>query len=74
MIKLFWNTHNQSKSDSSDEKIKKKEDQDYAWGLYHRKNSDKWIYELLKKTDFKIINEPGEVSWIILYDENFMNI
>mgnify|MGYP001158234295 FL=1 len=23
------------------------------------------------KTDFKIINEPGEVSWIILYDENF---
>tara|TARA_B100001029_G_scaffold168267_1_gene162172 strand:- start:580 stop:1107 length:528 start_codon:yes stop_codon:yes gene_type:complete len=26
------------------------------------------------KTDFKIINEPGEVSWIILDDENFADL
>ena len=37
MIKLFWNTHNQKKSNSSDKKIKKKEDADYGWGIYHKK-------------------------------------
>jgi len=62
MIKLFWNTHNQSKSDSRDEKVKKKEDQDYAWGAYHKKNSDKWIYEILKKIEYKLINKEEELE------------
>jgi hypothetical protein len=49
MIKLFWNTHNQKKSNTSDKKIKEKEQRDYVWGLYHKKNSDLWIYEILRK-------------------------
>ena len=55
MIKLFWNTHNQKKSNSSDKKIKKKEDADYGWGIYHKKNSNIWIYEILKKIKYEII-------------------
>ena len=55
MIKLFWNTHNQKKSNSSDKKIKKKEDADYGWGIYHKKNSNVWIYEILKKIKYEII-------------------
>ena len=37
MIKLFWNTHNQRKSNSDDKKIKEEEDADYGWGIYHKK-------------------------------------
>ena len=50
MIKLFWNTHNQKKSNSNDKKIKE-EDADYGWGIYHKKNSNIWIYEILKKIE-----------------------
>ena len=50
MIKLFWNTHNQKKPNSTVKKIREKEKQDYGWGIYHKKSSDKWIYEVLKKT------------------------
>ena len=46
MIKLFWNTHNQIKSSTSN---------DYIWGNYHKENSHKWIYEILKKIKYKII-------------------
>ncbi len=56
MIKLFWNTHNQKKPNSADKKIRKKEEQDYLWGSYHKKNSDKWIYEILNKTKYNIID------------------
>ena len=48
MIKLFWNTHNQIQSNSIDKKIKDKHDRDYVWGIYHKKNSNKWIFEVLK--------------------------
>ena len=37
MIKLFWNTHNQKKSDTEDKKIVEKLDRDYVWGIYHKK-------------------------------------
>tara|TARA_Y100000590_G_C15731355_1_gene1017145 strand:+ start:13 stop:903 length:891 start_codon:yes stop_codon:yes gene_type:complete len=55
MIKLFWNTHNQKQSNSSDVKIKKQEEADYGWGVYHKENSNIWIYEILKKIKYEII-------------------
>ena len=70
MIKLFWNTHNQQKPNSSDKKIREKQESDYGWGAYHKKNSDKWIYEILKKIKYKIINserdlEKGDILIIV---------
>ena len=62
MIKLFWNTHNQRKSNSDDKKIKKKEEMDYEWGLYHKTNSDKWIYEILKKVKYNIIENETNIE------------
>ena len=43
---------------------------DYKWGIYHKKNSDKWIYEILKKVKYKIIEketdlEKGDIVIII---------
>ena len=55
MIKLFWNTHNQIKPNSNDKKIRSKQEEDNGWGHYHKKNSDKWIYEILKKIKYNII-------------------
>jgi hypothetical protein len=51
MIKLLWNTHYQKKSSSKDEKLER----DYAWGIYHKKNSNVWIYEILNKVKYDII-------------------
>jgi len=50
MIKLFWNTHNQIKSSTN-----KKDALNYAWGIYHKENSNLWIYEILKKVNYNII-------------------
>jgi len=55
MIKLFWNTRNQIKPNSNDKKIRRKQEEDNGWGRYHKKNSDKWIYEILKKIKYNII-------------------
>jgi hypothetical protein len=70
MIKLFWNTHNQKKPDSVNKRIKEKEKLDYGWGQYHKRNSDKWIYEILKKVEYKIVDseinlEEGDILIII---------
>tara|TARA_Y100000590_G_C15528274_1_gene942151 strand:+ start:135 stop:1025 length:891 start_codon:yes stop_codon:yes gene_type:complete len=62
MIKLFWNTHNQKRSDSKDKKIIEKHDRDYKWGQYHKKNSDKWIYEILKKIKYEIILNETKIE------------
>ena len=62
MIKLFWNTHNQRKSNSDDKKIREKEEMDYGWGLYHKKSSDKWIYEILKKIKYNIIENETNLE------------
>ena len=62
MIKLFWNTQNQKKPISQDKKTRKKEEADYGWGQYHKKNSDKWIYEILKKTKYKIIDNETDAE------------
>ncbi len=55
MIKLFWNTHNQNKPNE-------KEDKDYIWGIYHKNNSDKWIFEILDKVQFKLIQSEKELE------------
>tara|TARA_X000000368_G_C22883822_1_gene646529 strand:- start:13 stop:903 length:891 start_codon:yes stop_codon:yes gene_type:complete len=62
MIKLFWNTHNQKKSNSDNKKIKEKEELDYWWGKYHKKNSDKWIYEMLNKIDYEVIEDETKLE------------
>ena len=60
MIKLFWNTHNQNKTDSNNTNTK--EARDYKWGLYHKNNSDKWIYEILKKIQYKVIQNENDLE------------
>ena len=62
MIKLFWNTHKQINPRSEDKIIRKKEERDYRWGEYHKKNSDIWIYEILKKVEFKIIENEKDIK------------
>ena len=62
MIKLFWNTDNQKKSNTDNAKLKKKEDQDYAWGIYHKKNSDQWIYEILNKIKYDFIESEANLK------------
>ena len=60
MIKLIWNTHNQKIPSKTEEK---KEDLvNYNWGIYHQRNSDKWIFHILKKVDYKLINSPEELE------------
>ena len=60
MIKLFWNTHNQRKPDLDDKTSQ--EAKDYVWGLYHKDNSDKWIYEVLGGIEFKLIKNQNEIN------------
>lgn len=62
MIKLFWNTHYQKNSISTNKKIREKEESDYGWGQYHKRSSDKWIYEILKKTKYDIINGLNDLE------------
>jgi hypothetical protein len=71
MIKLLWNSHNQviPPSSSNDNEIAK----NIIWGNYHKKNSDEWIFEILNKVKFNIIEdiksvENGDV--LIIVDSN----
>ena len=71
MIKLFWNTHNQSQFSE-----KKEKSTDYIWGAYHKRNSDKWIYEILKKTKYTIIKNENELEsgdTLIIIDSSIEN-
>ena len=54
MVKLFWNTHNQIKSSVANH--------DYIWGNYHKENSDKWIYEILNKVNFSLIDNLNSLE------------
>ena len=60
MIKLLWNTHNQIQPRSNDPDSK--EAVNYTWGNYHKKNSDKWIFEILNKVKFNIIDKIENVE------------
>ena len=62
MIKLFWNTQNQKKPNSKEKKIKEKQELDYGWGQYHKKSSDKWIYEILKKIQYSVITNEKSIE------------
>ena len=62
MIKLFWNTQNQHKSKTNKLENDKKNAVDLWWGLYHKKNSDEWIYNILKKIEYKIIESENEIE------------
>ncbi len=62
MIKLFWNTHNQTKTITEDKKIKDNDAINYKWGIYHKKNSNIWIYEILKKIEYKIIDSERNLE------------
>ena len=59
MIKLFWNTHNQIIPSG---KTNNTESVNFMWGNYHKKNSDKWIFEILKKIQFKSIESIENVE------------
>ena len=61
MIKLFWNTHNETKpvlekSNNIDATS------DFGWGIYHKSNSDKWIYNILSKVNFVKINSENDLE------------
>ena len=60
MIKLLWNTHNQIQPRSNDPNSK--EAVNYTWGNYHKKNSDKWIFEILNKVKFNTIDKIENVE------------
>ena len=62
MIKLFWNTQNQKKDSSKDKKILEKQKTDFLWGKYHKKSSDKWIYEILKKIKYESIEDEKDLK------------
>ena len=71
MIKLFWNTHNQNKFSEND-----KDSANYIWGVYHKKNSDKWIYEILKKVKYTIIDNEKDLEnddILIIVDSSIEN-
>ena len=58
MVKLFWNTHNQTKSLTND----KKDAMDHIWGLYHKKNSNIWIYEILAEVKYNVIEDEKNIE------------
>ena len=66
MIKLLWNTHKIINS-----QINKNNTQDATnyewWGTYHKKNSDKWIFEILENIDYKFIEESEKqlTQWMM---------
>jgi len=60
MIKLLWNTQNQISS--TKDNTNKEDARNYKWGLYHKENSDKWIYHLLEKIKYKIIENEKELE------------
>jgi len=62
MIKLFWNTHNQKKPNLDNNKTREKQLENIAWGNYHKKNSDKWIYEILNKIEFEVIQSEKDLE------------
>ena len=62
MIKLFWNTHNQKIPSSENKKVREKEELDFGWGQYHKESSDKWIYEIIKKIKYEIIDSEKKLE------------
>jgi len=60
MIKLFWNTHSQIVQNLN---LPNSQDaRDYKWGLYHKDNSNKWIYEIIEKVQFETIENEKNLE------------
>jgi len=60
MIKLFWNTHNQI-----DPNLGKPNNEiavNQKWGMYHKENSNKWIYEILNKIKYEVIESEKHIE------------
>jgi len=62
MIKLFWNTHNQTKTITADKFITQKEAVNFEWGIYHKKNSDAWVKETLKKIKYEVVDNDNNLK------------
>ena len=60
MIKLFWNTHIQIPP--KPEEVNTENARNYKWGLYHKNNSNKWIYEILNNVKYRIIKTEKELE------------
>ena len=60
MIKLFWNTNNQNKPNPN--KSNEENTRDKLWGAYHKDHSDKWIYEVLNKIEFEVIQSEKKLK------------
>ena len=60
MIKLFWNTHNLNIPDQNNKTDK--DIVDHNWGIYHKKYSDKWVFEILKKIKFDFIKSEEDLE------------
>ena len=74
MIKLFWNSQNQKNPSLTITDEQKSRNQ--KWGIYHKKCSDKWIYETLSKVSYDIIQsekdlENGDI--LIIVDSSVEN-
>ena len=71
MIKLFWNTHNQNKPNPN--KSSEGNTRDQLWGVYHKDYSNKWIYEILNKVEFEVIQSEKDLDSediLIIVDSN----
>ena len=60
MIKLFWNTHNQIEPKLGEPKIE--DAVNHKWGLYHKENSNNWIYEILNKVQYQTIDSLQDIE------------
>ena len=60
MIKLFWNTHNQIEPKLGEPKSE--DAVNYKWGLYHKENSNNWIYEILNKIQYQTIDSLQDIE------------
>ena len=60
MIKLLWNTQNQNTSVTNKQSYDNITDK--GWGIYHKVNSDKWIFNILKRVQFKSIKNVAELE------------
>ena len=62
MIKLLWNTDRQTKINTTDKSIREKEERNYVWGIYHKKNSDIWIHQILEKINYTTIKSENDLE------------
>ena len=60
MIKLFWNTHNQIEPKLGEPKSE--DAVNHKWGLYHKENSNNWIYEILNKIQYQTIDSLQDIE------------